>query len=112
MSLYCPIIRFLVDQNKTNKRLVWQECMATQTSALRPVCCKSTTKIFYVVQKGVKVTPFSMACWVEGTRAPQPHVRRLPRLDGPRWQAPERQSGRAGSGPVGARRATRHYGRY
>src|SRR5215468_10047410 len=53
-----------------------------------------------------------MACGVAGTREPQPHVRRLPRLDGPRWQAPARHSGRAVSGPVGARRATPQGGRY
>src|ERR671939_432729 len=41
--------------------------------------------------------PFSMACWVEGTREPQPNVRRLPRRDCPRLRAPERQSGRGPS---------------
>jgi hypothetical protein len=69
-------------------------------------------KNYFCSIKYVKVTPFSMACCVEGTREPQPNVRRLPRLDGSRWQAPERQSGRAVSGPVGARRATPQGGRY
>src|SRR5919197_2304826 len=86
--------------------------MATQTSTLRPVFYQSNTKTIYVVEKYVKVTPFSLACCVEGTREPQPNVRRLPRLDGPRLQAPERQSGRVGSWPVGARQATRQGGRY
>ena len=69
-------------------------------------------KNYFCSIKYVQVTPRSMACCVAGTREPQPNVRRLPRLDGPRLQAPERQSGRAVSGPVGARRVTRQCGRH
>ena len=77
-------------------------------ACLLPICYKN----YFCSIKYVNVTPFSMAGCVEGTRAPQPNVRRLPRLDGPRLQAPERQSGRAVSGPVGGRRATPQCGRY
>ena len=41
----------------------------------------------------------SMGCCAEGTRGPQENLRRLPRLDGARWQARGRQNGRCASGP-------------
>ena len=60
-----------------------------------PICYKN----YFCSIKYVKVMQFSMGCCAEGTREPQQNVRRLPRLDCPRSQAQERQSGRSASGP-------------
>ena len=73
-----------------------------------PICYKN----YLCSVKYVKVVHFSRGCWVEEKREPQQNVRRLPWLDYTRSQAPERQSGRSVSWPVGARRATRQCGRY
>jgi hypothetical protein len=85
--------------------------MSAQTSAVAcflPICYKN----YLCSIKYIKAVQFSMGCCVEGKRQPQQNVRRLPRLDYTRSQAQERQNGRAVSWPVGARRATRQYGRY
>src|SRR2546430_2856230 len=86
ISLYCPIIRFLVNQNKINNRTcmagVYVRSDVGSEACFLPIYCKN----YFCSIKYVKVTPFSMACCVEGTREPQPNVRRLPRLDGPRLQ--------------------------
>src|SRR5690242_5384270 len=86
ISLYCPTIRFLVDQNKINNRTcmagVYVRSDVGSEACFLPICYNN----YFCSIKYVKVTPFSMACWVEGTRKPPPHVRRRPRLAGPRWQ--------------------------